>query len=519
MRLSIGHLGIHVTAPREQARAGRHCAWLLEDRLPAELSAHLGPSLARVPDVVRIRELKVRLSLRAGRIDPERLLRDWLAAFTRELFEQLAFPSEPEARGIYRVASPARLRADFLRELLRGAAERAWYFLEFAPLLRLARSAAAFGVLMHGSTDATLEALAEDSALETLLSALDDLQLEQILSRLGTLVSRTTKGDGEIGLNRPDPGPGESLQEGAPRLADFLRFVEFATACPGPPEWRIDGHRSALRLWVRSRLSGLALAPRRTLNFLRTVRHLQQHGLMPSREAVSDTQWLLVDLSRPEAAPVWNQLQPALAQLAPAGQTANALPRPGSGACFTSAFAGLLLLVPLIELSGWWSLRHQPDVAAPCFSCLLAGVALALCGQPEELQLLDDPAVYLFCGAQAPLARAVYEWHQKNVNWKAAGAHLGVSAESFAQLAANLAEALASKLARRIRGFRTLPLAGVRRLFVRRPGRMQVETDCLHVTLSPSPYHVALHLAGADVPASTSAWFENRQIVFELEGL
>ena len=121
MRIEIDQFVTRCRLPPNRRHIADLADRLARERFAAELSQRLGPSLGNV-GVVRIRRLQIRLRMNAGRVNEEALMQSWLAAFSRELFSALAYPSGAGPMGILRYDSAAAYHAAFLRDLVRGEA-------------------------------------------------------------------------------------------------------------------------------------------------------------------------------------------------------------------------------------------------------------------------------------------------------------------------------------------------------------------------------------------------------------
>ena len=82
-----------------------------------------------------------------------------------------------------------------------------------------------------------------------------------------------------------------------------------------------------------------------------------------------------------------------------------------------------------------------------------------------------------------------------------------------------LADTLLHSFASRIHGFRQATRQGIVNMFIARPGRIRIEPDRIVVVPTPSPYDVALHIAGLDASIEGLAWLGGRRLEFEMGNL
>jgi hypothetical protein len=81
-----------------------------------------------------------------------------------------------------------------------------------------------------------------------------------------------------------------------------------------------------------------------------------------------------------------------------------------------------------------------------------------------------------------------------------------------------LAAKLIGEFTSLVPGFRRASREAIVRQFLRKPGRVQVGEHVVSVLLAPSPFHVALRIAGMDDPVQPVNWMNNRRLEFRLLG-
>ncbi|MFN7545846.1 MAG: hypothetical protein ACK5TN_23965, partial [Acidobacteriota bacterium] len=383
MSLAISSIGVSLNVPGSSLGVAKHLASAFEVGLERDLAAYLGPSLDRGREVVRIREIRVRLLVTEADLSAQGVLELWMKAFAEKLFEKLALPSEPQTWGVYREESLAMARARFLRFLLRGDASASdWYFAEFQALRECARAEAVLRVLDSSDAAETVDALWGLGAWDAALAVLAPEQLDCAIQRFGGVGS------------------------GSASLDDLLGILGVAVALPGPSGWKVDGLRNALRLWAALRSRGeLRFGAREVFEALVSARSFLATNSSNRRQLEADANragWIGIwdkTLERSRGSARWPDLRNAVSALFPGEQTQELFDAEVLG----SNYAGLLLLVPLVERAGWSQLRRDPRFPDPFLEALLAAVACDLCGDLPE-KLLADPAVFTFAGAKGPIA-------------------------------------------------------------------------------------------------------------------
>src|SRR5579872_3117439 len=135
--LRIDRFVIQCRAPSHRTEVRSLADSIAREEIARELGDRLGPSLSRQTGVVRIRRLRVRIEVRGRAVSRSRLVDAWVRAICRQLFTALAYPHGGGQFEIHRAASPAEFRAEFIRDLLSGAATGRWQYHGREALLRM----------------------------------------------------------------------------------------------------------------------------------------------------------------------------------------------------------------------------------------------------------------------------------------------------------------------------------------------------------------------------------------------
>ncbi len=495
MSLAIRKFVTRCHASRRRRSAADLVDRVARERFAAELAQYLGPSLSASGQVVRIRNLSVRVRIPAEELGETALLRVWLDAFGRALFEALAYPAGAGPVETVRAANRAQFLAMFLRDIAAGGGQR-WQYAEFQQFLSGSPTAAILAILRGEPTEilATLAELHAAGALELVLARLDDLALEQLFVAIAN----------QQGV---DPTPLS--------VAHLAAVAKWAMASPPPHGWSFESRRQALRLFVAaSKSHGPSLTPRRIYHALLALVYLLESpdaaALLsadrPSPDAASlaSGKWTPAEVisffqntrNTHRAASELASIHALLQALEPLRQLVpSAAASPKSAAVETwvhSDCAGIFLLTALVR-------PRDLD------RFTLAGLALSALGlfDPEVKEL--DPAVALFAGFTGDPDRE---------RMRAAFRETGRAEELDRMAAAAILE-----FGSRIRGFRKAPRHAVVRQFLARAGRIRVDEERVFVILAPNPFHIALHISGMDGPVERVPWLAGKRVDFHLEGL
>ena len=513
MTLTVHKLHTHCRYPKECDGTGTLVDEVVRGPLVSELNAQLGPSLDRLPTVVRVRGLRVEVKIPAKRLKTEMLAGDWARAFLLALHRALAYPDGDGASAVRRYQSQAEYNAALLQYLLTEGVSPTWQFPELNEWRGWGAAETAHEFLLRGPGQIaeTLVQLARNGRLEPLLALWDELRAEQLIQA----IAGTESNRAELKL--------ESLIELGRSTADAGGLH---------PQWSIASRRQAIRLW--SRLAG-RFSLRAVWHGLRLLlRLLDQPQLLESGNAalLSDPvpfpQWCEIIVK--EAAtkrdsilarhvhPPLPNLYSVLADLRRLVPTAVT---PGqSGKWIVSDCCGVLMLLSTVRRMDVWHLAFEPEFlkfgGPRALSFLLAAAGMTLFGEwgPEDA---IDPAVALFAGIFSALDHAGLRQFFTASNVRAVPHP--VRGQAWPEALDNLATEMARDFAQRVRGFRQASREAVVKQFIRAPGRVSVEEQRLRVVLSPNPWAVALHISGMDESLEGVDWLGGRRVEFLLEGL
>lgn len=497
MSFTIGKFVTRCRASDARRQIGAIADRVARERMGSALAEHFGPSLSRLPAIVRIRRVRVGLRMAAERVNEETLTQAWVQAFGRELFKSLAWPSGLEGVEILRYDTEAEFRATFIRDLLSGEAERCWQYDEFRSYFARPVTESMELLLSEsaGSSLETLTYLYQSGWLELAVSRLDDLAIERLFRMFGST---------------PDSSADLTIQ-------DIVRIAR--STAVGPVQSPLESRQQALYQFVRARKEGLGVAPRVILRILSALAFIARTpgGLASVTGAYGDVIPNRIDgIAVPAAIqPVVRKLgefarvnphHPVLEELASCIADLQSLVRgavvPAAAAAaesLQSDVAGLFLLAPLIARS-----HEIADIRASKF--LLAGLALSVLGRFDPGLPSLDPGLAIFAGFTAEPDLAGMR------RYFAAGPDRRIPlAESARQLLLDFAA--------RVRGFRHAPPPAIVNQFIAQPGHIHISERRINVSLAPSPYHVALHIAGMDGETIDLDWLGGRRLYIYLEGL
>jgi hypothetical protein len=540
MSLVIRKMSTHCQSPRGLERPDSLVDRVATGPLAAELKAQLGPSLDRLPAVVRVKQLRVRLKIPARKLNAMSLASAWARALTLAIHRALAVPPGDGAIASRRYASDAAYQAALIHRIATVGLSPDWEFPELEDWQGYPRLEACLLVLLAKREMAVeiLEELHRQRWLEPLLLLWDDLSLERLMQALAS---------------DSVPAPGLSFDD----LIELGRTV----AAPGGmrPQWSLTSRRLAIRMWVRLQqrwpVRSIWHGLRLLLKFLEVpallivrdpallsdaipfppwcaeiVRSIGMIGVAPGDAVVSPFIGQIL-LSRSEAkgrlshaVTAADSLHSVLDALRPLVPSAASLVAPASSGAATnwivSDYAGLLLMLSTVRRLGLWRLTRTPEFVRfgerRALSFLLAGLGLNLLAR-WNLEVPIEPAVALFAGMFEEPDRAGMRqfFRESDVRGIADFVQAGTWDEALDLGATELARNFAS----RVRGFRQASRDAVVKQFIRVRGRVLVEKTRLVVVLQPSPWAVALHLSSMDEPIERAEWLEERRVDFVLEGL
>lgn len=528
MTLTIKNLSTRCRCPRGFERQGAFVDSIAHGPLASELKAQLGPSLDRLPAVIRLKQLRVRVKVPARNLNATALASAWARAFTAALHRALAYPPGDGVVSSRRHNSEAAYRAAMLHHIAVSGAAPCWEFPEIESWRGTSPAETALRVLLDNPARIaeTVVELDRQAWLERLLSLWDELSLERIMQAV----------------------TGDEHRSPALSLDHLMELAYAATAAGGlRPEWAFAGRRQAIRLWVR-------LNPRIPLRGVwHGLRLLQRLLEVPALLILRDPA-LLAD---PIPFPAWceaivrggNQLAPPIAGQIPAADrsisalipvldtlrpllrsaatsvaAAPAAPAagwaPSTVQWVISDCAGILLMISTVERLNLWGLARTPEFrlfgGPRALSFVLAGMGMTLF-RPWTVQDPVDPAVALFAGVFGELDFAGMRQFFAKTN--AAAMREFVQAGTWDQALDHGATELARSFTAQVRGFRQASREAVVKQFIRIRGRILVEQSRVLAVLSPTPWAVALHLSGMDDSVAPTERMGYRRVEYVLEGL
>jgi hypothetical protein len=487
-------------------------------RLPYELGTQLGPSLDRLPAVIRMQRLNVSLQLSALELRQGKLAAAWARALGLSLHQALARPAGDGTTASRRYESVAAYKAAMIRHIVTHGTAKCWGFPELGAHGQAGTSAMALGVLLEDRDlgGAVIAALAEQGWLDSLLISWDELALVRLMEMMG--------------------GPHDKRD--ILTRAEMLEVADAARAAEGlQGRWPLASRRQAVRLWNRMRQR---LPIRTVWEALRLlVMLLERPELLTGsvRAGGSDSAWLpswcestlaqirAAHLPRPGDAVSANfqsKLHEALEALRHHVPSASPVDRKVSQpeTWISSDHAGVLLMLSVVRRLDWWRLARNPELVRfggpRALSFLLAGVGMSLLGGWRSGAPID-PAVALFAGmfGDPDLAGMRQFFTAAPVSSVAELSKCTGWPEALDDIAAGLVH----EFARRVRGFQQAPRASVVKQFVKIPGRVRVNDVGLLVLLEPTPWTVALRLSSMDAPLERVEWLGDRRVEFALQGL
>jgi hypothetical protein len=519
MTLTIHNLSTRCRSPRGVERPGTLVEDVARTQLAPELTAQLGPSLDRLPAVIRLKQLNLKLKIPARDLSRMKLASAWARAFTVSLHQALAHPSGDGAISLRRYHTIAAYKAAMLHHIATKGLADCWEFPELNAWTGATPSQAALGLLLE---DANLIAgcfieLNLRGQLDPVLSLWDELSLERIMRALSL---QTRDADG-LSLSS---------------LLEVGRAASAAGALHAP--WPFASRRQAIRLWVRLAqqlpLRGVWHGLRLLLKLLEVPALLNSGDLSLLEDAVPLPEWCLTivrQIAFEQATAAFQSLEPrpavlellsVLESLRPLAPSSASSAR-GSGAAakwIASDCAGVLLMLSTVQRLDLTRFARHPEFVRfggpRALSFLLAGIGMTLLrswsiGDPIE------PSVALFAGILAEPDRAGMKQFFTEADVKSM-AEFG-RAFTWESVFDDAATALARAFASRVRGFRRASREAVVKQFLRVRGRILVEEARLLVVLEPIPWSVALHVSGGDDPLDRVEWLAGRRVEFVLEGL
>lgn len=520
MGLRIRKLDTACQVPRRYRNQASVVDQFARGRLALDLAGHLGPSLSRLPAIVRIRHLPIRVIVPPSDLNEGSLSKAWTAAFSRALFTALAYPTGAGPVEVFRADSVERFLAEVIRDLLDGTAAGKWQYAEFQELFRSGVNAASISLLTNWPhvTFPILMELDQLGALDKLLPRLEDLAFERLFVTLAAPA---------------DLSPPPLL------LADLIAVAKLILRHPPQKAASLRTRAYALRLYLYARRKKEPLpSPRPVFHTLFALALLLSddfqllssvlQGESTAKNIPSATVALLQAFahqvrSTPES-PRLSEFQQLLSTL----RSALNVPSPSDVASeearsISSDWCGLFFLVGTLHRLGWipaWS--KLAEFQSGGISPLLAGLALSITGTLESDIETLDPGLALFAGyfSEPDLShiRKIFNDFHMDLPQNVLNAAIKNDKTSVTWPGAlhELAERLLRAFASGIRGFQRSSPQGVVRTFLARKGRIRIEDERILVQPEPSPFHVALHIAGMDANISSVSWLGRRRLEFEI---
>lgn len=517
MTLSINKLNTHCRFPKGSERFRGVAEDAARGPLASELRAQLGPSLDRLPPVVRLNELRVKVKIPARNLNAFTLANEWARAFTLALHQSLARPPGDGATYSRRYESEIAYKAALLCHIIRNGVCSSWEFPELARWLGHSASGALVGILL--------------SDRKNIAGAIAELQHAGLVERLLALCDESALEDVMLAL-------GPESETAAPMTLEALIEIGSAACIVGGVfgRWTLSSRRQAIRLWART---GCRVPLQSLWHGLRLLQKLLE---IPSLLTSFDCT-LLVDstpfpswcdrlviqaahtsretkrpkqLSSPHA-----ELLAVLEALRPlVPSAANSASVHSSASWIVSDSAGILLLLSIARRLDLWRFAHTPEFikfgGPRALSFLLAGIGMNLLG-PWNRMASVEPAVATFAGIlEQPDIQGMQQFFSSaNVD----AVRDLVRAKTWAETLDAAASVMAHTFAALVRGFRTASRESIVRQFIRVPGRILIEESRVLVVLAPNPWAVALRLSGMDDRLPRIEWLDYRSVEFVLEGL
>ena len=541
MSISIGKFSAKWRVPRQHVSFGSRADRVVRQGFTSECSRRLGSISLGQTSVVRIRSLPLRLKLTVAELDEQTVTRLWVDAFIKEL--QVALNTRRSgADYIVYEESRANWLARFISDVIAGSATGHWEYEEFQEALQLAPSRCALAVLLNEPDQIiiVLSLLEVRNRLDPLLQYLDELALEELFAAIAAANDR---------------------EKEIPTLDDLLAIEPLARA-RSTTRCRMANRKFALQIFlILTRLENgdreRILTPRIVFHALlaldalieltqflpvesgffaltpEALAHREGPPLHPVVLDVLASIWSLTGTSTPTPDQKLQALAKLILELNPISRQSNSVGEKVNR-WVSSEYAGLLLLIPLIERLGWVARTRISEIASrhgprAVNFCLLA-LMLRILGKSADSDRLD-PGILLTAGFLEPsfadlasfrvFLATLSETDRLNlldllldektckkinpINWEA----------TFDALK----EILIREFAERIRGFRNANPAFVIDTFFSCAGRIFIEENRIVVIMSPNPFHIALHISGMDESVESVSWLGGRGLVFQLEGL
>ena len=540
MSINIGRFVTQCRAARQHQEVGSLADQIVRNRFGTECSRRLSLMSVSQASVVRIRKLPVKLKISAAKLDEESVTEAWVDAFLGELLIAVKTNRISESE-IVCVNSRAEWLARFIGDVLSGSANGRWEYEEFQEYLQLGTSHCVLSVLSQEPLEIVrvLRLLEERNRFEQFLLLFDDFFFEKFFSLFT---------------------PGNEAEPTVDDLITIARLVTSQDISKGSLATRQRSLRIFLALCRRNVGSDRVMTPRlvwyalltldklveltqslpQSLPFESWFKALSPESIAQQRDTalhpvvleVIAKIWSLTTSGLKAETSKLQTLSRLVADLDPVRTGENTATRSRWVSC---QFAGLLLLVGLIDRLGWVqrirgsSLALRLDTGAINFC--LAALALRLLGQPPENRR-PDSAIFLFAGWLEPAAVNLNAFHNflhslsenERIDLLELLAEVSTQQKEDARVDWTatfdaLANTLIREFAGRVRGFRLATPAFVVKTFFSQPGRVFIDDQRILVVLQSNPFHVALHVSSIDEPVESVSWLGGRRLEFQLEGL
>jgi hypothetical protein len=535
MTLTIHKLTTRCRSPKSVPLAGALVDDAARGLLATELDGQLGPSLDRLPAVVRLKQLSITIKIPARKLSVAALANAWGRAISVALHQTLARPSIDPVISPQRYESDIAYKAAMLHHIATQGLRPVWNFPELTEWNNSSPSEAMVGILRQ---DAALmvRIMAEMDRhgwLDSLLAALDELSLELIMQAIAGA-------------------------EGAAAGLSLARLVELGRGALARgalrPQWAFSGRRQALRLWtrlhprfaIREVWHGLRLLLRflempallalrdpallaGSIPFPPWCEAIVRSGGLPSSSAKALNTLASISTGALVAPPTPDNLLSVLRELQPLVSTASpslaadptaARPAGAPAQWIVSNCAGILLLASIVRRLNLWRFARTPEFTRfggpRAFSFLLAATGMTLLGRwtpGDEI----DPAIAVFAGMfHQPDLAGMKHFFAESTPAMIADFVKGENWEAILNAAAT---ELTRSFAGRVRGFRHATREAVVKQFLRVPGRVLIEPARILAVLESTPWSVAVRISGMDEPLERVEWLDERRLEFVLEGL
>lgn len=423
-RLTVGRWSgvYHVPRGFPVPQAVQHRAeGLVAGQLAPLCSSYLENYLSAAdPEVWRIRNLTLNVSLDAGFSDPLGIVRDWGRTLASEV---LSILDSGECDSVVRFPNSAAFLAQFLSDLAAGHAWGKWYYEEFADLRQLSERQAICAIFLRGDLDAAelLLQLAITGRLESVLQSIRDIDARMILDLCFE--------GGRTALHE------DALQKWTCIVLQLWNIASLRVASRQENRFR-DALRLLARvlsrypagssdMQLRTVIDGL-LELRRVLSEIRSpavfdslIKNLTNNDLASSielatRAGACDPSGALAFLAeRMQGDAAWG-IQAAGVILGESHQERFLTFKTISeGESFLSAFGGVFLLGPSLDelqLEELTSVAALPSKSPEKNAALLRHLAAITClGTSRVLDTADDPALRLFSGFEGSSFRQAFE--------------------------------------------------------------------------------------------------------------